>query len=186
MRLVASVMDLTRIQLAVFEKKLLAHTDRSGGPDACWPWLMSTISGFGVTPEQQRGYGQFGGSGKKTGRWNVLAHRASFMVFIGAHIGADVCVLHRCDNPICTNPKHLFLGDRNDNCQDKMQKGRHNYRTHHGTDHGNAKMTDDIVREMRELYATKRASQNQLSVRFGLSQASVWAILHRKTWKHVV
>jgi hypothetical protein len=163
---------------------LEAFTDRSGGPDACWIWTKSTTGGFGKEENTLKGYGQTGGSidGK---RWHRLCHRAAYEVLIGRPLAADECVLHRCDNPPCCNPAHLFLGDRNDNCQDKMDKGRHNYKTHHGSKHGMSKVTDEIVIEMRELYAAKKMTQTGLAERFGLSQASVWAILHRKTWAHV-
>lgn len=171
-------------------EKLEANADRSGGPDACWEWTKSTICGFGKDTQSQKGYGQIGGSfapladGTKR-RWHRLTHRAAMEVKLGRMLAPAECVLHSCDNPPCCNPAHLFLGTRADNCDDKMAKGRHNYKTHYGTKHGMSKMTDDKVREMRELYATKQATQNQLAARYGITQATVWSILNRKTWAHV-
>jgi len=125
-------------------------------------------------------------SPRRNGCWVWIAARrvVAFELATGTAPG-ELCVLHRCDNPPCCNPRHLFLGDRNDNAQDKMAKGRHNYKTHRGSKHGMAKVNDEIVVQMRELYAAKKMTQTGLAERFGLSQATVWAILHRKTWTHV-
>jgi len=154
-------------------ERLDSKLDKSPRRNGCWVWTASTIDG----------YGQIGivRDGKST---NNRAHRIAFELATGTAPG-ELCVLHRCDNPPCCNPRHLFLGDRNDNAQDKMAKGRHNYKTHRGSKHGMAKVNDEIVVQMRELYAAKKMTQTGLAERFGLSQATVWAILHRKTWTHV-
>lgn len=169
--------------------KLEKYVDRSGGAGACWPWTRSCIVGFGSDENSKRGYGQIGGSWTDNNgeirRWHWLTHRAAKSVELGRLLIAEECVLHRCDNPPCCNPAHTFIGTRADNCDDKMKKGRHNYRTHHGSKHGMAKVTEEIVREMRSMYAARTATQTGLAERFGLTQATVWAILHRKTWAHV-
>lgn len=86
-----------------------ARVDKSAGPDACWPWTGSTF---------RSGYGQIGNR-----HLPVLAHRAAHQLTHGA-IPRGACVLHRCDNPLCCNPAHLFVGSARDNARDKAAKGR--------------------------------------------------------------
>lgn len=75
----------------------------------CWEWIAY---------RNPCGYGQFGVNGKL-----MLAHRFSWSHHKG-EIPNKMCVLHRCDNPACVNPDHLFLGTMNDNMQDMIAKGR--------------------------------------------------------------
>lgn len=87
-----------------------ARVDQSGGPNACWPWM-----GY-RTP---RGYGRlYCGS-----RTPVYAHRVACALAHGPiPPGMDAC--HKCDNPPCCNPAHLFPGTQDDNIQDAKRKGR--------------------------------------------------------------
>ena len=76
----------------------------------CWLWL-----GYG----DKDGYGKFQVNNK---RWS--AHRYSWFLHNGG-IPNGMCVLHRCDNPPCVNPKHLWLGTSSENTADRDRKGRH-------------------------------------------------------------
>lgn len=138
-----------------------------GEPDACWPWKGS---------RGKSGHGKF-----TVDRYSEHAHRAAWKFAFG-DLPAGVCVLHRCDNPPCCNPRHLFTGSRADNIRDMIVKGRD--RKAHGAANGLAKLTDDQVREMRRLYA-EGAYQRTLAKRFGISQGAVSAIVTRRTWRHV-
>lgn len=91
------------------------HVDRRG-PDECWPWLGK---GNGD------GYGRIGIGSRadKSGR-DIAAHRFAWELEYGP-IPAGMNVCHRCDNPPCTNPWHLFLGTQTDNLADMVSKGRH-------------------------------------------------------------
>lgn len=150
--------------------RLDSHLDKSAGADGCWIWTASTI----------RGYGQIG-----IGGTNNLAHRIAYEIASGSPLPKGSCVLHRCDNPRCCNPKHLFLGDRNDNAKDMVSKGRQRNGIVPGERHGMSKMTEANVIEMRRMYAAHEASQPDLAKRFGVRQSTVWAILHRRTWHHI-
>lgn len=91
------------------------HVDRSGGPNACWPWT-GTI--------QTQGYGCLGylcADGKSR---RFLAHRIARMLATGQAILPEIQVMHRCDNRPCCNPRHLFEGSQSDNMQDAVRKGR--------------------------------------------------------------
>jgi len=87
--------------------KILYH--RSG----CWIFAGARLP---------KGYGKIGVGSRGEG-W-MLAHRASYECFVGP-VPEGMCVLHRCDNPSCVNPDHLFLGTKSDNTQDCIKKGRH-------------------------------------------------------------
>src|SRR3990167_2614215 len=74
----------------------------------CWGWKTSL----------SQGYGAF-----RCGVNRIRAHKASWIIHFG-EIPKGLCVLHKCDNPICSNPMHLFLGTRRDNCLDMISKKR--------------------------------------------------------------
>lgn len=88
------------------------------GPDDCWSWLASRRTGSD--------YGQFVDTyienGKRVQKF-YAAHRLSWILTHGP-IPDRLCVLHRCDNPLCVNPSHLFLGTNKDNVDDMKKKGR--------------------------------------------------------------
>jgi hypothetical protein len=110
----------------------------------------------------------------------VGAHRIAYGLAYGP-IPAGMDVLHRCDNPPCVNPEHLFLGTHADNMADKVAKGRGAM----GERQGAAKVTDDIVREIRERHSAGGISRKQLAREYGLSRNATRSIILRLTWRHV-
>lgn len=146
-----------------------AKIDRRG-PDDCWEWTAGNRG--------KGGYGRF-----SMGRANkpIRAHRFSWELFYGP-IPTGMDVLHRCDNPLCVNPRHLFLGTNLDNVRDMHAKNRHS----HGEGHGQAKLTDAKVRKIRELRKLPGNSYERLAKRFRVSVICIWKVCVGETWKHVV
>lgn len=131
--------------------------------DGCHYWLGSVGS---------EGYGRFYlHNGRQVG-----AHRASYMAFIG-DIPDGLFVCHQCDNPICVNPAHLFLGTPADNVADMISKGRNKF----PSIHFKAKLTEDQVMEIRQ----STLSRKELSAKYSISQGSLSQLINRKSWTHI-
>ncbi len=153
-------------------ERLNSFIDRSAGPDGCWPWTGA---------RDTSGYGRFhtGESANST----RLAHRLAF----GAHCGEEPeAVCHRCDNPPCCNPAHLFGGTRAINVQDMIAKGRRrNGEAVRGERHPAAKLNAAQVTEIRERYAEGGATQRALAARYAVSQRTVAKVVNRIGWVDV-
>lgn len=134
----------------------------------CWDWKKKK---FGA------GYGFI----QKGRNKSILAHRASWMIHHGP-IPDGLWVLHKCDNPTCTNPEHLFLGNRKDNTDDMIKKGRKNPLM--GTKHPNVKLLAYQVIEIRQLIK-EGISQRQLGKKYKVSPSTIQNIADGKTWKQV-
>lgn len=89
--------------------------DRSGGPDACWPWMA------GTSQKTSARYGVIRGSHRQ-GFKVLLAHRVALALASGGRMPKAKDACHRCDNPICCNPSHLFWGSHRDNMRDYAAK----------------------------------------------------------------
>jgi DNA invertase Pin-like site-specific DNA recombinase len=89
-------------------------------------------------------------------------------------------VCHHCDNKLCVNPRHLFLGTHADNMADMVSKGRQNI----GVQNPCAKLTESDVRTVRSL-ASHGVKQSQVAMMFGIDQSTVSNIKNRKTWSHI-
>lgn len=122
------------------------------------------------------GYGLFG-------RKSQGAHRASWEFFFGA-IPPDTCVCHKCDNPACFNPRHLFLGSHADNARDKVRKGRQSRTSNWGTKSKSNKLSPSDVIEARRL---KGMGQTYASIgrHFGINITAARRAVLGITWKIV-
>lgn len=136
----------------------------------CWLWTgYRNNTGYGLT--------------RLPNGINTLVTRLSAQKYLGLDIDSDVCVLHKCDNPQCFNPEHLFLGSHADNVQDMMSKGRNV--SHSGQKNGAAKLTDEQVKEIRAYCKEHKKSQAYMAKVHGVHPSLIKRILDRTAWKHV-
>ncbi len=110
-----------------------------------------------------------------------LAHRVSWELHNGL-IPLGLMVLHRCDNPPCVNPAHLFLGTQTDNMRDASRKKR--TWSARGELSVRARLCDEDVREIRRL-AAGGALQKDIAARFVVTAKTVSVIVRRKQWGHI-
>lgn len=123
------------------------------------------------------------------------SHRISFFLTNG-RFDNDFLVCHRCDNPPCVNPTHLFLGTHGENSQDMARKrrsalgDRNGARIHpeavpRGSSRGHAKLKEEQIPEIRSLYDSGAYSQMQLARRYGVGRCAIERVVNRIGWKHV-
>lgn len=165
--------------------RFMAKVNITGG---CWLWTgWSNGVGYGGIRIPKK----------------IYAHRLSYLMFRGP-IADSLCVLHKCDNPPCVRPDHLFLGTKSDNMRDcaakgrtvgqatpeKMARGAHNGKFTHpektprGENVGTARVTAEDVVAIRSL-ADRGVHQRVIARFFSISQPTVSQIVIRKTWRHV-
>lgn len=131
----------------------------------CWEWDGAAVD--------ENGYCQI-----KIDNVCYYVHRVSYETFIGP-IPNEMKVLHRCDNPPCINPEHLFLGTYQDNMNDMVKKDRQA----RGERHWKAKLTQKEALKLIEMYATGEYSQKQLGEIFGITQSAISSITRGDLWK---
>ena len=154
-------------------KKFNANVSKTSGEE-CWPWIGATLKG-------SRGIAWIGTK-------NVTAPVLSWFVHHNEWPADGIFVCHECDNPNCVNPSHLWLGTNSDNLRDAARKGRLYIQksSDHikGSRHGNAKMTEDMVRQMRKEFALG-TSTRALARKYGMSQYPVYMAVSGRAWTHV-
>lgn len=133
--------------------------------DGCWLWTG------GVSAR----YGMFG-----IKRKIMRAHRVAYILANGS-IPKGLLVCHSCDNPLCVNPDHLWVGTQEDNMNDARKKGR----MLKGEENGNSRLSDNIVQIIRNDYSAGRMNQYELAKRFNVSQRNISKIVRYETWRHV-
>ena len=104
----------------------------------------------------------------------MAAHRYSYEYFNG-QLTDKMYVCHKCDNPKCVNPKHLFLGDAQANVDDMVNKGRHV---------GRRKLNESQIKEIKRLLKTD-LTQTEIAKMYKVSRGAVSNIAYEKTWKHI-
>lgn len=169
-------------------ERFLSKVDKITSDKGCWLWLGG---------KDKSGYGQFNFYGR-----TKRTHRFSYMIFKG-EIAKDKQIRHKCDNPSCVNPDHLDIGTQQDNMNDMKNRNRQakgeNYsirgdkngtRLHpetrpRGESQYLAKLTEEQVIKIRELYATGNYTQQELANKFNVLQCTISDIINNKTWKHI-
>lgn len=96
----------------------------------------------------------------------------------------EIDVLHRCNNPSCVNPEHLFLGTAKDNTQDMMRKGRGKYIAHYGENNVASKLRNEQIVAIRQL-SKDGWDYSKIADTFNTSKAHISSIVRRKGWKHI-
>ncbi len=136
----------------------------------CWEWTGEKM---------RRGYGRLSFEGKRQ-----LASHFSYEYFHKIKIPNGMCICHKCDNPGCVNPQHLFLGTQKDNIQDAVKKNRVD-RTHKakGEMAGNSKLTNIQVISIRKEY--KKGNGVVLAKKYGVTCQTIYEIIKNETWKSV-
>lgn len=154
---------MSKSRLSIKER-FLSHVNIPADFNDCWIWTKSLFSS---------GYGKFSIEHK-----NHYAHRVSFELFVGP-IPDKLFVCHSCDNKLCVNPLHLWLGTHQDNMDDKVKKNR---QTHtRGELDGVHKLTEQDVYKIREMIE-QGINQHEIAKMFGVDHATISAIKTGQSW----
>jgi len=139
----------------------------------CWEWK-------GSINHRKGGYGQLSHN-KKT----LKAHRISYEIHHSEPLENLHC-LHKCDNPSCVNPLHLFPGTNLDNVRDKVKKGRCYTGYQKGENNGASKLKDTDVVKIRQLYHSGNYTTIKLAEMYNVHRSTISYIVNNKTFKHLL
>lgn len=133
----------------------------------CWEWLgYKNPDGYGIVMRNSR---------------KELTHRTAWILTYG-NIPENLCVCHKCDNPSCVNPAHLFIGTMQDNVNDMFSKGRQPYTK--GSKGGRAILTEEQILAIRILYQAG-IRQCELGRMYNIDVGHLWHIINRDIWTHI-
>ena len=134
--------------------------------DGCWLWTGAT---------KELGYGVIGLGRRDEG--TAKAHRVAWMLYRG-EIPEGMCILHRCDQPKCVRPEHLFCGTLSDNMKDCVSKGRNFIPDNRGTNAKWAKLTETAVQDIR----SKAMSGVAYARKYNVSKSAIYQIWCGNNW----
>jgi hypothetical protein len=150
----------------------------------CWEWIKCKYS-------NTKEYGGIKYKGKK-----YSTHRLSYMIFNNVELNdPNIYVCHKCDNPICINPEHLFIGTHSDNMKDAYKKGRiklpENLNNRFKLNHvpANSKVSKTIAFEIRNIINIRRLNNEklnlkQLSIDYNIAYGTIRDISCNKVYKN--
>jgi hypothetical protein len=155
---------------ATLAERFWRNVEKSAG---CWNWKGSLNS---------NGYGQISSF---RGKSPYKAHRVSWFLEYGSW--PTQCILHKCDNPKCVRPEHLFEGTRADNIADMVKKKRHRPPVHclnhlPGEQHATSRLSNQDILDIR---FSVGITQAELGRKFGVTQTQISSIRLGKQWKHL-
>ncbi len=126
--------------------------------NGCWIWIKMKAGDYGKMRWQSK---------------TISAHRGSYLAFIG-EIPEKLNVCHKCDNKLCVNPEHLWLGTQKENIQDALKKGRMSI----GMNNHSSKLSDLQIEEMRKL-KEEGFTYDRLSRIFNCSVVHIWNVIKK-------
>lgn len=162
-------MKLTSKKKPVIER-FLSFVDKS---EKCWIW-KGAFDGLNR-------YGTFW-----DGKRQINAHRYSYFYFNNI-IDTSLYVCHKCDNPKCVNPDHLFLGTQEDNMKDMYNKNRQRKKCTYfsGTEHCNAKFNTQDIRNIRKLYNVEKLSSYKIASIYSCARPTINRIIRGISYANV-
>lgn len=135
----------------------------------CWLWAGSLVREHGqVNPSSHSGL-------KYAHRYSYFLHRGDF--------DRKLHVLHKCDVPWCVNPDHLYLGTHQDNHRDMLERSNPKYAI--GNQVGSAKLTPELVRDIRTEFKSGNISMRALGRKFGVTHPAISDVISGHRWGHV-
>lgn len=163
---------MTAIEVKEKIPERFADKIKFGEPDECWEWQNAS---------NKYGYGLF--KVKVDVKWvTEFAHRFIYSALYGDIEG--LCILHKCDNPRCVNPNHLFAGTQLDNINDRHNKGRSRGGGVRGDSHWNSKLRNDDVLKIK-----KRLSHGEkfdhIAKHYGVHRSTIYAIKRNFNWSTI-
>ena len=167
---VKSTSETPLLDFALDERRVQrfhARVDRSGGPNACWPWTGATNRG---------NYGQIHWKGR-----TLQAHRVALVLADNIPSDASLLALHGCNNPVCVNPQHLRWGTHKENAEDKVKAGRVYVPDLRGEAHPNPRLTEPDVLEIVERLG-RGEKQSDIARDFGVIHQTISDIKRGKKW----
>lgn len=146
------------------EYRFWKYTEKST-EEECWIWKGTRCNDYGVLNREGK---------------NVYVHRLSYEIHKGT-IKEGLFVLHRCNNKLCVNPKHLYEGTHKDNARDRELTEDHS----RGAKNSNSVLTEGEVAEIKRLVRVEFwRTRKDIGEQFGVSHATVSRIATGETWKH--
>ena len=146
----------------------------------CWEWSINPNT------KKARKHADYGVFTLKQN--NIVPSRMMWMLTYG-EIPDGMLICHKCDNPPCINPFHLFIGSYADNTKDMVMKGRKSTivypdRLPRGINHKNAKLNDVDILQIRTM-SSKGVSYKDIKAQFNIGKSNISSIINRKTWTHL-